>query len=591
MSNDKTGATRREFLTGLTAAAAAATMAGALTQAANAQMPAPRLNRNAQGQPYNILFVFTDQERFNKPMPRGLSLPGHERLQRTGTTFLNHYICAVMCSSSRANLVTGLHTPDNGIFENLNVPWVKDLSTSLPTYGRMMGQSNYYAAYKGKWHLSRAFDQHDADRLFTKEMEAYGFQDYASPGDLVGHTLGGYQFDDLISGSAVTWLRRRGAVLNEQGKPWCLTTSLVNPHDIMYFDSDAPGQKVQDNGRLLAHAAPAPNHPIYKAKWNDALPASLGQPLDAPGRPGAHREYQTAWDLLLGHMPNEKARWERFSDYYINCIRAVDQQLVRMFAELDALGMTDRTIVVFTADHGEMGGAHGLRGKGPFVYEDNIHVPLYVVHPDVKGGQSCKALTSHIDIAPSLLAMAGVDAGKVAELAGRKLPGRDFTPLLNAPAKADANAIREGVLFTYSGLATNDSNVLKVISDAAAKGANPRDPATIAKLGLKPDLKKRGTVRSVFDGRYKFTRYFAPVDRHSPANMDQLVRNNDLELFDLKTDPKEMTNLAVGPKSDPKLVMAMSDKLEAVIKAEIGVDDGREMPEFKTITWELDSVD
>ena len=109
---------------------------------------------------YNILFIFTDQERYARPMPPGLSLPGHDRLRRTGTTFTNHYTGAVMCSSSRAILMTGLQTPDNGVFENLNVPWVPNMSTDIPTIGHMLRKAGYYTAYKGKWHLTREFDEH-----------------------------------------------------------------------------------------------------------------------------------------------------------------------------------------------------------------------------------------------------------------------------------------------------------------------------------------------------------------------------------------------------------------------------------------------
>src|SRR5262249_60740123 len=107
--------------------------------------------------------------------------------------------------------------------------------------------------------------------------------------------------------------------------------------------------------------------------------------------------------------------------------------------------------------HGEMAGAHGgMRGKGPFAYEENIHLPLYAVHPDVRGGQQCRALTAHIDIAPTLLAMAGVSAGRGGEIAGRALPGKDLTPLLNHAGGAGVHAVREGILFTYSGLGTVD---------------------------------------------------------------------------------------------------------------------------------------
>jgi arylsulfatase len=229
---------------------------------------------------HNILFIFTDQERYARPTPKGLSLPGHERLERTGTTFTKHYVGAVMCSSSRAILLTGLQTPDNCIFENLNLPWVPNMSTSIPTIGHMLRKAGYYTAYKGKWHLTREFDQTEPDHLFTKEMEQYGFADYGSPGDVVGHTLGGYQFDDLIADSAVAWLRRKGRPLDDEGKPWCLTVSLVNPHDIMYFNTDGPGKKIQDSGKLIFRAAPAPKHQFYSATWDIPVPENLTQSSD-----------------------------------------------------------------------------------------------------------------------------------------------------------------------------------------------------------------------------------------------------------------------------------------------------------------------
>jgi arylsulfatase A-like enzyme len=203
------------------------------------------------------VFIFGDQERYFPKWPTGLSLPGHERLQRSGVTFENHYTSAIMCTPSRAVLATGLQTPDNRMFDNADVPWVKSLSTDVPTIGHMLRKAGYYTAYKGKWHLNKEFDTHEPEKFFTKEMDAYGFSDYVSPGDLIAHTLGGYEFDHLIAGSAVSWLRRVGRPLSNQGKPWSLFVSLVNPHDIMYFNTDAPGQKVQDAGKLLKRAARA----------------------------------------------------------------------------------------------------------------------------------------------------------------------------------------------------------------------------------------------------------------------------------------------------------------------------------------------
>jgi len=589
MSNKNTnGVSRRELLLNASASILTTSLMGsAAIGASGVSAAAEKVRSRPDVKPgYNILFVFTDQERHFARWPRRLDLPGHERLARTGTYFNQHHIGATMCTSSRSIMMTGLQTAVNGMFENLDVPWVKDLSPDVPTIGHMLQKAGYYTAYKGKWHLTRAFDQEIPPRhLFTKEMEAYGFSDYVSPGDVVGHTLGGYSFDTIIASSAIAWLRRNGRPLSDGGKPWALTVGLVNPHDIMYFNTDAPGQKVQDSGHLLSHAAPAPHNALYTADWDMPVPASLTQPFDEAGRPAAHGEFGKAWDYVLGHIPPEEERWRRFNNFYINSIRSVDTQLTAILNELDALGLTDNTVVVYTADHGEAAGSHGLRGKGPFAYEETFHVPLYVVHPDVRGGHECSALTSHIDLAPSFLALAGADRTRTAEFADRELPGRDMTTMLNDPRGAAVNAVRDAALFTYSGIASNDGDLMGFIANAMAAGKDPK--AEMAATGFRPNLKKRGTVRSMFDGRYLFSRYFSPTEHHKPKDLDDLYTYNDLELYDRQNDPQELHNLAADRAANGDLVSAMSAKLEAVIAAEIGVDDGRELPDVEGINWAL----
>ncbi len=538
---------------------------------------------------HNILFVFTDQERHFAQWPAGMSLPGRERLHNDGVSFTNHYCPAVMCTSSRSVILTGLQTPDNGMFENVDLPYVRSMSTDIPTVGDMLRAAGYYTAYKGKWHLNSAFETAKPDHLFTEEMEAYGFSDYVWPGDVLTHTLGGYTYDNMIGGSVVSWLRDQGRALADDNKPWALFVSLVNPHDIMYFNTDAPGEHVQDNGRLLMQAARAPKNELYERQWEATLPDSLTQSMTAPGRPAAHGEYLKAWGYTLGTIPPETERWNRFSDFYLNSIRSVDQQVALLLDELDALGLTDNTIVVFTSDHGEMGGAHGLRGKGPFAYQEAIHLPLHIVHPDVAGGQQVTSLTGHIDLAPSLLSLAGVQSGAVGEIAGRELPGSDLSTVLGNPAQANEHSVREAVLFTYSGLATNDSEVIRIVADAKAAQRDPKQ--AMAEMGYRPDLSKRGSLRTMFDGRYKFTRYFAPTQRNLPRDLDELYRFNDVEMFDLQEDPAEMTNLAAVKGDNADLVLASSAKLEAAIQREIGVDDGREMPDFDNIEWTIDRLD
>jgi hypothetical protein len=364
---------------------------------------------------------------------------------------------------------------------------------------------------------------------------------------------------------------------------------LVNPHDVMYFNADAPGENVQDTGNLMMHAARAPNHPIYQATWDEPLPSTLREAVNSPGRPGAHGEFLRIWNYVLGAIPIEEERWRGFNNYYINCIRSVDLQLAAIFTELENLGLADNTIVVFTTDHGEAAGAHGLRGKGPFAYEETMHLPMYVVHPDVKGGQDCKALTGHIDFAPTLMSLAGATKEQTSDAAGRDLPGKDFANVFTNPGAAGVNDIREAVLFTYSGLITNDSEIFRINTEAKVAGKKPI--VQFIREGYFPDMKKRGSVRATFDGRYKFARYFSPLERNARSNLDELYANNDVELFDLAADPAEAKNLALDRKANADLLTAMNAKLEKVIKVEIGTDDGREMPDIPTVDWTVDRPD
>jgi arylsulfatase len=164
-----------------------------------------------------------------------------------------------------------------------------------------------------------------------------------------------------------------------------------------------------------------------------------------------------------------------------------------------------------------------------------------------------------------------------------------MTKVLTNPGAADLHAAREAILFTYSGLGANDSTLWQVVSETRAAGKKPA--LALLKKGFKPDMKKRGSLRSTFDGRYKFTRYFAPGERNRPANLVELYKHNDVELFDLKNDPDEMNNLAVDKTTNGELIATMSEKLERMIKTEIGVDDGREMPNIPLINWTIDRVD
>ncbi|HXJ85061.1 MAG TPA: hypothetical protein VMS64_41005 [Candidatus Methylomirabilis sp.] len=95
---------------------------------------------------------------------------------------------------------------------------------------------------------------------------------------------------------------------------------------------------------------------------------------------------------------------------------------------------------------------------------------------------------------------------------------------------------------------------------------------------MRPDLMKRGAIRSVFDGRYKLVRYFSPKQHNRPDSVEAVSRLNDVELFDLQTDPLELNNLALDRAKQRDLLEAMNAKLNALIEKEVGEDIGQMLP-------------
>ena len=586
-SNESTS--RRDFLrtAGGAALGLGAGVASGAAVTSSATTRAGAAKASAAG-PYNILFILTDQERFFRPgeLPVGYSLPAHERLKKQGTTFVNHRINSCVCTPSRSVLYTGQHIQQTGMFDNTNFPWIKSLSPDVRTVGDLLRDAGYYTAYKGKWHLTKEFETvntlADPSRIFTKEMEAYGFSDYFGIGDIIAHTQGGYLHDGVTAAMGASWLRGKGRALAADGKPWFLAVNLVNPHDVMFYDTDAPGTPLRPQ-RGLAQLARDPVDPLYAKKWEFALPASHFQRIDAPGRPAAHHDFLRSHDAMAGEIPNEEARWRRRHNYYLNCLRDVDRNIATVLSELDAAGLADRTIVILTAVHGDMDGAHQLHAKGAAAYREQNHVPLIVAHPAYAGGKQCRAVTSHLDIAPTLVGLTGAAPAKRAEIV-KGLKGKDLSALLAAPEQSDVDAVRDGALFNYNMFAYLDGDFFYKAVEHLHKGGKPEE---LKKAGLVPDLMKRGAVRSVYDGHHVFTRYFSPKQHNRPTTIEDLYRVNDVELYDVRADPAEMSNLATGARPQRDLVLAMNEKLNRLIDAEVGEDRGQMLPGGIDAGWDV----
>jgi len=570
------------------AADTAIAQARRITGGSESSFPSPDAPGSNEGG-YNILFILTDQEQYmgyTWPFP----LPGRERLRSAGTFFENHHIAADMCSASRAVIYTGLHQPHNGIFDNAGVPYMKSLDRRLPTIGKILRKLGYYTAYKGKWHLNgaMAMENHPdhIKALFESTMDKdYGFYDYTGTGDYIEGAQGGYQYDAVVAAQALQWLKAKGRPMTDRKQPWYLAVNFVNPHDVMWVDTDRPGEKVQATDAQLGIAFP-PQDALYRQEWNEVpLQASWQQPLDAPDRVPAHRLYHAANGYLTGLIPNEEWRVRSRQNYYFNAIRDVDQQVVLILDQLDRLGLTDRTIIVFTSDHGELLGSHGgLSGKGTTAYHQQNQVPLLIVHPETKGGQRCGELTSHIDFVPTLVAMTGKATAPVAETLSQ-MKGRDISPLLRQPVNPDFTRARGGVLFCYSQLMVHDPGFTKFMYETLRDKSIVRTDQLETIESFPIDWSLRVSIRSITDERYRFTRYFPFRGFNTPRSLDELRAKNDLELYDLQADREEVVNLAYDFDRHRDLIGRMSDKLNALIAAEIGVDDGSFLPFTDFIDW------
>ena len=459
------------------------------------------------------------------------------------------------------------------------------MSTDIDTLGDFLRSAGYFTAYKGKWHLTKEFETANTldapEKIFNKEMESYGFSDYFGIGDIIAHTQGGYLHDGMIAAATVNWLRGRATELAKQDQPWFAAVNFVNPHDIMFYNTDRPGEPVQEK-HSVTHLARAPAHRAFSADWGCALPQSFYQPIDQPGRPRAHADFLRANDALVGPIPIEDDwRWHAHQNFYLNSLREVDRHIETVLDELDAVGMSSKTIVILTSDHGELGGAHGMSGKGATTYREQNNVPLIVAHPGHPGGARCKAVTTHIDIAPTLVAMTDATAEKKAAIT-RDMLGRDFSHVLASPGTASVDAVRDGGLFCFNMFLTLDG---EFVEKATAMAREPGGKEKIKAGALRPDLTKRGAIRSVFDGRYTFSRYFSPKQHNLPYTLDEIFEYNDVELYDVQQDPNELDNLALDRRENADLIIKMNAKLNELISAEVGEDIGQMLPGGVDAGW------
>lgn len=446
----------------------------------------------------NILMLITDQERATQHFPPGWSrrhLPGMTRLQQHGLTFENAFCSACMCSPTRATLMTGYYPAQHGVKYTLEADMPDDqfpqveLPRNFKNLATVTSAAGYNVVYKGKWHLSKP-----AGSAFApSDVAEYGFARWDPPDAGANQDVdqeGGGTFDAdgrYMNSEGPVESGEEGALqyLNSfaaQQQPFFMIISLINPHDVLLYPKN-----YQQGG--------------YENSWLEGEiepPATVDEDLST--KPSAQRQFLRISQLIGRLNTHEKKR--AYLNFYGNLIKATDGYVVDVLDTLGARGLLDNTLVIRTADHGEMGLAHGgLRQKCFNAYEETLRVPLIYSNPRLwNKPQTSQVMVSHVDLLPTLASL--VDAPSSARANWQGVDYSDHILHRTAPAPQDY------VVFTYDDWQVGQTS-----------GPYVRPPQHIVSL-----RERRWKIAEYYDANGKVP--------------------SQWEMYDLKRDPLERKNLA-----------------------------------------------
>jgi choline-sulfatase len=332
----------------------------------------------------NILFIMTDQQSADamscRMGDRYIKTPALDRLAARGTYFTKAYTPNPLCMPARNSIFTGRLPHETRVTDNSKITLDPAEFVTMGTY---FARAGYQTAYFGKWHL--AYDE--------AATPTHGFQ-----------TLDTGHIDADNADLARKFIARK------HDRPFLLVVSFLNPHNVCEL---ARGQEL--NNGPIGEPPPVAQRP--------PAPANLAPPRNEPDsmtriRSGYHANPQFPVAKFSPEM------WQALRWGYYRLIEKVDAEIGKVLDALQAAGLEDNTLIVFTADHGECAGAHGFNQK-TVLYEEAARVPLIVSAPGQRVARlSNKFANTGTDILPTMF-----DFTQVARPA--KLTGLSLRPLVN----------------------------------------------------------------------------------------------------------------------------------------------------------------
>ena len=596
---------RRDFVkcAGAAVAASASLSFPSGSQAAASQ-PGPQDDKSdrIRDERPNFLIILCDQMRFppvyeseTLKVFRRRHLLTQELLRKNGVEFRRHYAASSACAPSRTCILTGHYPSMHGVSQTYggakeacdgDVFWLDP--NTVPTFGNYFRAAGYRTFWKGKWHVSNSemlvpgthdpllsFNRQTGERDPEKEalyvagdrLGPYGFAGWIGPEPhgpdplkdtgSSAHTDSGGR-DEGFAEQTVELIQQLDQ--DHSHAPWLVVSSFVNPHDIAEFS-----QQTIDSGFYdfsVEDTVPA-DEDLFLPEW------AASHEEDLAKKPTAQASYRENYAVWGGSIPEDKG--PHYRRFYYQLHKNLDEQMAKVMKALLASRFRDDTIVVFASDHGEMLGAHGdLHQKMYQAYEETTHVPLIVWSRKLfKKPRTVEAVTSHIDLAPTLLGLAGIDPEPIRKLlAGdhsdaRPMVGRDLSPLILGRVAPDSLT----------------APVYCMIDDDPYKGLHMGDSEGIGRPVIKSPKCIETVVARLDDGHlWKFSRYFESKQYWSdPGKPGQDARDvlleqteetpapeydgsvacditvkatpatDEYELYDLTDDPRELENRYGNP--------------------------------------------
>ncbi len=337
----------------------------------------------------NVVIIIADQ--WSKRIADGrnnapyLQTPGLSKLLEEGVSFDNSYSVFPLCCPTRASFYTGMYPNNHNIDDNEEI--INIFKGGIPKrddlkpMGEYFKEAGYKTAYFGKEH---------AGGYGWDGIDEFGSMKYTGGGMLAEGSV----YDQIFFKDALDYIKQ------DHDAPFYMTLSLINPHDIC----KVIGGKVK--GATMADAiffCRDDSEPYLRNSPRASLPENFNAPLHA----GMIKENDYMFEDIKDMSEND---WVRYISTYQLLIEKTDMFIEMINDTLKAKGLDKDTIVVFTSDHGDMMGSHGIFSKVPF-YEESVKTPFVIKYPALlpQGKTNTNALISSIDLMPSLLDLCNIE--------------------------------------------------------------------------------------------------------------------------------------------------------------------------------------